>query len=148
VGYLQFKIPSTREARGEFIHKIFLVWGIEINGLMAITQWHYDEEYEADPTAALRQNHGEERDLREVPAIVFSSEEIKLAASFAHLLIDRGWTAYWYLPNQTIALLWEGEIIDLWSPDPQALASTQLILLEYGAPILHRRAGRPLWPDV
>lgn len=147
VSYLQFKLPPKREALGEFTYKIFSVWGIETNGLMAITEWHYDDEYEDDPTAALRQNHGEERDLREVPAMVFSSEEIELSADLAYLVIDRSWTAYWYLPNQTIALLWEGEIIDLWSPNPQVLASTQLILLEYDAPILHRRAGKPLWPD-
>jgi hypothetical protein len=71
-----------------------------------------------------------------------------IAAELAWLVLNRGWTAYWYLPTQTIALLWEGEIIDLWSPSPEILAATQLVLLEYDAPILHRRVGESLWRDV
>ncbi len=147
VGYLQFKLPTSREARKDFTHRIFSAWRCDASGLLAITDWGYDEEYEDDPTAALRKAHGDERSLLEVPAQVFLAEEIQLAAELAYLILDRGWTAYWYLPNQTVALLWEGKIIDLWSPNPQVLVSTQLILLEYDAPILHRRAGKPLWPD-
>ena len=147
VGYLQFKLPSSLEVRRDFTYELFSTWGCVTSGLLAITDWSYDDEYEDDPTSAMRLAQGEKRSLREVPAQVFRAEEIELAAQLAHLVLERGWTAYWYLPTQTVALLWEGEIIDLWSPSPQLLAATQLVLIDYCAPVLHRRIGQSLWPE-
>jgi hypothetical protein len=82
--------------------------------MVHVSDWIWDNEYEGDPTAPLREKFGEARSLEEVPAWVFSGGHIDDIRALLDIVIERNWTADLYLPAEglTVRLLPErnGEI--------------------------------------
>lgn len=79
--------------------------------MVHITDWIWDNEYEDDPTAPLRENVGEARALDEVPAWVFPGGNVDDALALLSIVVERNWTANLYLPTDglIVRLLPEGK---------------------------------------
>ena len=79
--------------------------------MVHITDWIWDDDYEQDPSAPLRERFGEARPLDEVPAGVFPGSRIEGLLALLGVVIERNWTAILYLPAEDliVRLLPEGK---------------------------------------
>lgn len=79
--------------------------------MVHITDWIWDNEYEGDPTAPLRENFGETRALDEVPAWVFPGGNLDDVLALLGIVVERNWSANLYLPTEglIVRLLPEGK---------------------------------------
>src|SRR3546814_4803164 len=65
--------------------------------LLLLTDWIWDDEYDADPTAGYREAINESRSLGEVPGFLFAPDNLQEASELMALVIERSWTARFYL---------------------------------------------------
>src|SRR3546814_8706540 len=78
-------------------------------GLLLLTDWIWDDEYDADPTAGYREAINESRSLGEVPGFLFAPDNLQEASELMALVIERSWTARFYLATGvTVLQLCEG----------------------------------------
>jgi hypothetical protein len=77
--------------------------------LLRFTDWIWDDEYEADPTAPVREKYGEERDLSTVPCWVFPPERMDTALALLEIVLVRNWNAILYLPDARLTVQFYGE---------------------------------------
>jgi hypothetical protein len=140
--YLQFEAPKDGRSQ-QFLTSALNALGSFSGALLNMTEWHWDPEYEPDPTTHLREVHGEHRSMIEVPGFVFGSSEFAAAIELGALVIERGWTGYLYLEsNHATFLLWDGALIDFWSNDKRASAALRSIVRQSDVRIVHDRVGR------
>jgi len=84
--------------------------GLAANGaLLRFTDWIWDDEYESDPTATVREKYGEDRDLSVVPCWAFPPERIDMALRTVELLLVRNWSANLYLPDARLTIQFRGQ---------------------------------------
>jgi hypothetical protein len=103
-------------------------------GLLWMTDWIWDDEYESDPTLPYRNAQGESRSLAEVPGVLFTGEGMKEAADLLAHVIERRWTARFYLESSdTVLHLCEGDRVDVYSADAEIEQRVRFRLIESGA---------------
>jgi hypothetical protein len=135
--YLQFAPPKSDECDA-FVASILAALGPFSGALLQLTDWIYDPEYEADPTAALRLMHGERRSLIDVPGFLFDPNEMPEAIGLGSLVLKRGWTGYIYLESKAATLLlWDGDLIDFWSKEKGIAEQLRATLLQSKARVVH-----------
>ncbi|HEY4294671.1 DUF1993 domain-containing protein [Luteibacter sp.] len=102
-------------------------------GLLRFTDWIWDEEYDRDPTQAYRDQYGEERPLLEAPGVLFGPEGARVAAELLSLILERGWSARFYLRSGAAALhIEEGSRFILFSKEEDTERRVQFRLIESG----------------
>lgn len=103
-------------------------------GLLLMTDWIWDDDYDADPTSGYRDAMNESRSLGEVPGFLFSAENLREAAELMALVIERSWTARYYSSTgSTVLQLCEGYKVDVHTKDPGVEQLVRYRLITLGA---------------
>ena len=121
---LQFEPPEKPSRLTAFTRSLFDGFGEFPGALIVFTDWALYRPDEMALIDSLRRGHGEERWLIDAPGHLFDPTEQTIAIGFSYLAVIFGWSAYLYLPSGAVTiLLWEGDLIDVWSSD-EALPHT------------------------
>ena len=87
------------------------------SALLYVTDWSTYSLDEMLTVCQIRQYHGDDGWLIKTPGHVFGSDERDLLIEMMGLVVEYGWTAYVYFNHRLTLMLWEGELMDVWSPD-------------------------------
>lgn len=131
-GYFQFVPQPLSVTVRELICALMEELGGFTGGLLLLTDWIWDDEYDIDPTAGYREAINESRSLGEVPGFLFTPENLQEASELLALVIERSWTGRFYLATGvTVLQLCEGYKIDVYTknPDVERLVRYRLITL-------------------
>lgn len=132
--YFQFAPQPLEVNLRELICLLMEDFGAFTGGLLRITDWIWDGEYDSDPTIALREAHGEMRSLAELPGFLFGGDDVKAAADLLALIIERRWTGRFYFASKNATLqLCEGDRVDVYSVDGEIEERVRYRLIEAGA---------------
>jgi hypothetical protein len=93
----QFETRAATGTSRELVDGLMEDMGSFDGGLLRLTDWIWDDEYESDPTQPYREQYGEDRPLLEVPGFLFGPEGKGIAAELLSLVIDRRWSARFQL---------------------------------------------------
>jgi hypothetical protein len=132
-----FRFPFTTKAttfnRRELIDGLMEDLGGFAGGLVRVTDWIWDDDYDRDPTQAYRDRYGEERPLLEVPGFLFGAEEAGAAAELLSMILERRWSAQFYLRSGLAALqIEEGNSFVLSSSNEDTERRVNFRLIESG----------------
>ena len=126
-------IPPSVDVR-ELISALMEELGAFSGGLLLLTDWIWDDDYDADPTAGYREAMKESRSLAEVPGFLFSSEHLQEATELMALVIERSWTGRFYsATGSTVLQLCEGYKVDVYTKDPDVERLVRYRLITLGA---------------
>src|SRR3546814_17563805 len=88
-------------------------------GLLLLTDWIWDDEYDADHTARYREAINDSRSLGEVPGFLFAPDNLQAAPELMAFVIERSLTARFYLATRlTVLHLCAGSRVHLSTRDP------------------------------
>jgi hypothetical protein len=105
-------------------------------GLLKLTDWIWDDEYDVDPTASFREASGEKRPLFQVPGMLFSEQGIDQATTLLALVVERRWSGTFYLQSKSATLrLREGDQVDVYSADAGVERRIRFRLRDLGIPV-------------
>ena len=113
---LQFACPNRPLETAAFIRNFLKPLSSEI--LIQVTDWPLYKPSEMLVIEALRNLHGESRNLIDAPGHLIPAGEREIAiAVFGHT-VNFQWNARLYVPEDFATLQnWEGELMDFWSND-------------------------------
>jgi hypothetical protein len=132
--YFQFVPQPLKVDLRELICLLMDDFGTFAGGLLRITDWIWDEEYDNDPTTGLREAMGETRSLTELPGFLFGADDVKAATELLALVIERRWTGRFYFASRNATLqLCEGDRVDVYSKDGEIEERVRYRLIEAGA---------------
>lgn len=132
--YFQFAPQPMDVDLRDVICSLMEDFGPFTGGLLRVTDWIWDEEYDVDPTMRYREAQGESRTLLELPAFLFDEHGVREAAALIALMIERRWTARFYFDSKAATLqLCEGDRVDVYSADAQIEELVRYRLIESGA---------------
>ena len=132
-GYFQFVPQPLSVTVRELICALMEELGGFSGGLLLLTDWIWDDEYDVDPTAGYREAINESRSLGEVPGFLFTPDNLQEASELLALVIERSWTGRFYLATGvTVLQLCEGYRVDVYTKDPdvEQLVRYRLITLD------------------
>lgn len=116
---LQFATPKSTVARGDFISSVAEVLRKDSEILLVADDWFSsDQDHQLEILAAIRSKYGKCGPLDDTPGHHITDEREALAELADKFLSFSGfWSAYIYaFPSRTSLLLWEGDLIDVWTP--------------------------------
>jgi hypothetical protein len=130
----QFALEPLDVSLIELIEALIEDMGSFQGGLLRVTDWIWDDEYDVDPTEAIRQAQHESRSLSEVPGFLFTAENAKEATSLLVLIVERRWTGRFYsTTGPTILQFCGGHRVDVYTADRDAEQRMRYRLVESGA---------------
>jgi hypothetical protein len=133
-GYFQFVPQPLSVTIQEMISALVDELGGFSGGLLLLTDWIWDDEYDVDPTAGYREAMNESRSLGEVPGFLFAPENLQEASELLALVIERSWTGRFYFATGVIVLqLCEGYKVDVYTRDPDVERLVRYRLITLGA---------------
>lgn len=133
-GYFQFVPQPLPVTVRELICALVEELGGFTGGLLLLTDWIWDDEYDMDPTAGFRNVMNEARSLGEVPGFLFSPENLKEASELMALVIERSWTArFYFATGVTVLQMCEGYKVDVYTKDPDLEQRVRYRLITLGA---------------
>lgn len=126
-------LPPSVDLRG-LVSALVDEPGAFSGGLLLLTDWVWDDDYDIDPTAGYRKAMNESRSLGEVPGFLFSSENLQEATELMALVIERSWTGRFYsATGATVLQLCEGYKVDVYTKDPDVEQLVRYRLITLGA---------------
>lgn len=132
--YFQFAPQPMDVDLRDVICSLMEDFGPFTGGLLRVTDWIWDEEYESDPTIPYREAQGEARPLLELPGFLFGKDGVKEAADLLALVIEHRWTGRFYFDSLAATLqLCEGDRVDVYSADAEIEERVRYRLIESGA---------------
>lgn len=106
-------------------------------GLLLLSDWIWDDEYEGDPTAPYREAQKELRPLNEAPGLLLDKAARKDAVALLTLLVERKWTGQFYFASGTTTLrIVEGDRVHVSTANPDAERLVRYRLVVSGGDIL------------
>jgi hypothetical protein len=112
--------------------------------LLVFNDWalyHSDEMAIVD---CVRRGFSEQRPLIDAPGHFFGPTEEALAIGHSHLAVTFGWSAYLYLASGAASvLLWEGDLVDVWSPDESVTQRVLGVVQSYELRVTSGHAAQP-----
>ena len=133
-GYFQFVPQPLSVSVRELVCALMEDLGGFSGGLLLLTDWIWDDEYECDPTAGYRQAVNESRSLGEVPGFLFTPQHLQEAAELLAMVIGRSWTGrFYFATGVTVLQLCEGYKVDVYTRDPDAERLVRYRLITLGA---------------
>jgi hypothetical protein len=133
-GYFQFVTQPLSVTVRELISALAEELGGFGGGLLLLTDWIWDDDYDIDPTAGYREAMGEARSLGEVPGFLFAPENLQEASELMALVIERSWTARLYFATGvTVLQLCDGDKVDVYTKDPDLERRLRYRLITLGA---------------
>ena len=121
---LQFACPNRPLETAAFIRNFLNLLSSEI--LIQVTDWPLYEPSEMLVIEALRNLHGESRNLIDAPGHLIPAGEKEIAIALFGHTVNFQWNARLYVPEDFATLQlcnfatlqnWEGELMDFWSND-------------------------------
>jgi hypothetical protein len=106
-------------------------------GLLLLSDWIWDDEYEGDPTAPYREAQKEVRPLNEAPGLILDKSDRQDAVALLTLLVERKWTGQFYFASGATTLrIVEGDRVQVYTANPEAERLVQYRLAVSGGDVL------------
>lgn len=106
-------------------------------GLLLLSDWTWDEEYEGDPTAPYREAQKEARPLNEVPGLLLDKSARLDTAALLTLLVERRWTGQFYFASGATTLrVIGGNHVHVYTANQEAERLVQYRLVVSGGDVL------------
>lgn len=106
-------------------------------GLLLLSDWIWDDDYEGDPTAPYRAAQSELRPLNEVPGFLLEPSACQDAVALLALMAERRWSGQLYFVSGTTTLrITEGDCIDVYTSNSDAERLVGYRLVVSGSEIL------------
>lgn len=106
-------------------------------GLLLLSDWIWDDEYEGDPTAPYREAQKEVRPLNEAPGLILDKSDRQDAVALLTLLVERKWTGQFYFASGATTLrVVEGDRVQVYTANPEAERLVQYRLAVSGRDVL------------
>lgn len=128
----QFEPPIKPSRLTAFTRQLVGVSGEFPGALVVFTDWALYRPDEMALVDSLRRGHGEHRRLIDAPGHLFAPTEEAEAIGHCYLSVMFGWSAYLYLASGAVTVFfWEGDLVDVWSPDEKLTRSILGIVETY-----------------
>jgi hypothetical protein len=136
--YLQFLVPRGGEPRFSSGLVDTVIGGNP--SLLQVIDWSGSgEPIEDDPLASLNRTFpAKDFNWQAASGVAFEANELQQLIASTSYILNHGMSAYLYSPCRPTLYLWEGELIDLWTMDKQAVSDLLPWLSEQGAKITSR----------
>jgi hypothetical protein len=106
-------------------------------GLLLLSDWIWDDEYEGDPTAPYREAQKEVRPLNEAPGLILDKSNRQDAVALLTLLVERKWTGQFHFASGATTLrIVEGDRVEVYTANPEAERLVQYRLAVSGGDVL------------
>lgn len=105
-------------------------------GLLLLSDWIWDSEYEGDPTAPYREAQKESRPLNEAPGLILGKSDRQDAVALLALLVERKWSGQFYFASGITTLRIVEDRVHVYTANPEAERLVQYRLAVSGGDIL------------
>ncbi|MCX7513088.1 DUF1993 domain-containing protein [Frateuria hangzhouensis] len=106
-------------------------------GLLLLSDWIWDDEYEGDPTAPYREAQKEARPLNQAPGLLLEKSARDDAVALLTLLVERKWTGQFYFASGATTLrIVEGDRVHVHTVNPEAERLVRYRLVVSGSDVL------------
>lgn len=106
-------------------------------GLLLLSDWIWDDDYEGDPTAPYRTAQDESRPLGEAPGLLLDAAACQDAVALLTLMVERRWSGQLHFASgATILGITGGDRMDVHTSNPDAERMVRYRLLVLGSDIL------------
>jgi hypothetical protein len=114
----QFIINDTQESRAAAANAVISVCDRATQVLVEVEGHALNRAADREALVAIRASIDESRSIHEAPGLLLRGQDSATLAALIKLCLGKGcwWSAYLYLaPIKVALLLWESDIVDLWS---------------------------------
>jgi hypothetical protein len=135
--HFQFDLQPRPVKLSDLIGSVMEDLGEFNGGLLLLSDWIWDDEYEGDPTATYREAQKETRPLNEAPGLLLDKDARQDAVALLTLLVERRWTGQFYFASGTTTLqIVEGDRVHVHTDNPEAERLVRYRLVVSGSDIL------------
>jgi hypothetical protein len=135
--YFQFDLQPLPVKLSDLIGSLMEDLGNFDGGLLLLSDWIWDDEYEGDPTAPYREAQKETRPLNEAPGLLLDGSARQDAVALLTLLVERKWTGQFYFASgATTFQIVEGDRVHVYTANPEAERLVRYRLVVSGNDVL------------
>ncbi|WP_426703072.1 DUF1993 domain-containing protein [Rhodanobacter sp. Col0626] len=135
--YFQFELQPLPVRLSDLIGSLMEDLGEFEGGLLLLSDWIWDDEYEGDPTAMYREAQKEARPLNEAPGLLLDTSDRQDAVALLTLLVERKWTGQFYSASGATTLrIVEGDRVHVYTANPEAERLVRYRLVVSGGDVL------------
>lgn len=135
--YFQFDLQPLPVRLSDLLGSLLEDLGEFDGGLLLLSDWIWDDEYEGDPTAPYREAQKEARPLNEAPGLLLDKSARQDAVALLTLLVERKWTGQFYLASGATTLrIVEGDRVHVYTANPEAERLVRYRLVVSGGDVL------------
>lgn len=135
--YFQFDLYPLPVKLSDLMRSLLEDLGGYEGGLLLLSDWIWDEEYEGDPTNPYRVAQGESRPLNEAPGLLLDAAAYQDAVALLALIVERRWTGQLYFSSGATTLqIAEGDRMAVYTSNPDAERLVRYRLVVSGSDIL------------
>lgn len=135
--YFQFDLQPLPFKLSDLIGSLMEDLGEFDGGLLLLSDWIWDDEYEGDPTTPYREAQKETRPLNEAPGLLVGKAARQDAVALLTLLVERRWTGQFYFASGATTLrIVEGDRVYVYTANPEAERLVRYRLVVSGGDIL------------
>lgn len=102
--YFQFDLQPLPVKLSDLMQSLLEDLGGYEGGLLLLSDWIWDDEYEGDPTAPYRVAQSELRPLNEAPGLLLDATAHQDAVTLLTLIVERRWTGQLYFASGATTL--------------------------------------------
>ncbi len=135
--YFEFDLQPLPVRLSDLIGSLLEDLGEFDGGLLLLSDWIWDDEYEGDPTAPYREAQKEARPLNEAPGLLLDKSARQDAVALLTLLVERKWTGqfYWASGATTLRIV-KGDRVQVHTENPEAERLVRYRLVVSGGEVL------------
>lgn len=135
--YFQFELRPLPVRLSDLLGSLMEDLGEFEGGLLLLSDWIWDDEYEGDPTAPYREAQKEARPLNEAPGLLLDKSARQDAVGLLTLLVERRWTGQFYFASGATTLrIVEGDRVHVYTANPEAERLVRYRLVVSGGDVL------------
>jgi hypothetical protein len=135
--HFQFDLQPLPVRLSDLIGSLLEDLGEFDGGLLLLSDWIWDDEYEGDPTAPYREAQKETRPLNEAPGLILDKADRQDAVALLTLLVERKWSGQFYFASGATTLrIVEGDRVQIYTANPEAERLVQYRLAVSGGDVL------------
>lgn len=135
--YFQFDLQPLPVKLSDLMGSLMEDLGEFEGGLLLLSDWIWDDEYEGDPTAPYREAQKETRPLNEAPGLLLDKSARQDAVALLSLLVERKWTGQFYFASGATTLrIVKGDRVHVYTINPEAERLVRYRLVVSGGDVL------------
>jgi hypothetical protein len=135
--YFQFDLQPLPVRLSDLISSLLEDLGEFDGGLLLLSDWIWDDEYEGDPTAPYREAQKEARPLNEAPGLLLDKSTRHDAVALLTLLVERKWSGQFYFASGATTLrIVKGDHVQVYTANPETERLVQYQLAVSGGDVL------------